>query len=257
MNTRTHRSLFCGFLSLVLLVAMAILGASQAVATLGPRDPAVQTLIEHRLEERGLDAVTVSVADGKVVLEGEVATLSEKSQATEAADLKDVAEIDNRLILTPSTMSDSRIGIEIQKRLGNYPFYSVFDWVETETKNGEVTLNGILLDSWRRNFVLRRIAEIPGVVAIHDHLTSGTETSGMDQHLCQLAAWAIYGDLMFAEYTRMGHMPIHLVCQGGKVTLEGNVRSAVERRKAESLVRQKTNSHGVINHLEVRREPVG
>lgn len=256
MNTRTHQLLSRCTLRLVVLATLTLCAGQLVAADPGPRDPAIQTLIEHRLAERGLQAVAVTVADGKVVLEGEVATLAEKSQASEAADLREVAEIDNRLTLAAASRSDSQIAIEIQKRLGNYPFYSVFDWVETKTKNGEVTLSGILLDPWRRNFVLRRVAEIPGVVAVHDHLTSGEETSGMDQHLCQLAAWAIYSDLMFAEYTRMGHVPIHLVCQGGKVTLEGNVRSLVERRKAESLVRQRTSSHGVINHLEVRREPV-
>jgi osmotically-inducible protein OsmY len=56
---------------------------------------------------------------------------------------------------------------------------------------------------------------------------------------------------MFLGYSRLAHPPIHIIVERGNVMLTGAVRSNVEKRQAESIVRSTFGVLQVTNRLTV------
>jgi hyperosmotically inducible protein len=59
--------------------------------------------------------------------------------------------------------------------------------------------------------------------------------SQFDDELRFRIARAIYGHSLFWNYANMANPPIHVIVNGGRVTLEGVVQSNVDRMVARSL----------------------
>ena len=68
------------------------------------------------------------------------------------------------------------------------------------------------------------------------------------------AARSIYGDAFFARYANRALPPIHIIVENGKIILEGAVANPLERQLAETMVRSRVLSLGVVNHLTVDTE---
>jgi hyperosmotically inducible protein len=58
---------------------------------------------------------------------------------------------------------------------------------------------------------------------------------------------------MFTQYSIQAVPPIHIIVQGGKVTLVGVVNTQMERMKAEMIARSTFGVFGVENKLRVER----
>jgi hyperosmotically inducible protein len=63
-------------------------------------------------------------------------------------------------------------------------------------------------------------------------------------------ARAIYNHPAFWRYAQMTNPPIHIIVEGGRITLTGVVDSEVDRMLANSLA-QVGGSFGVTNHLKL------
>lgn len=235
-------------LAIFLALALLVGGAATAAAAI-PSDNAIQTAVSNRLAAHGFaSTVQAAVADGTVTLTGNVDKLAAKSRAERLARQADgVAEVVNEIAVS-DRRSDQAVADAISRALDGYFYYGVFDWVEASVQGGVVTLEGSVYTPWHRDAIVRRLEDVPGVVAIEDRLA--LQPVG-DDNLRAQAFRAIYGHPMFDQWVALGRAPIHIIAHDGKLTLEGAVRSPVEKRLAGTVARLDTFAFGVTNHLRV------
>lgn len=213
-------------------------------------DASLGNLIEYRLARHGLDRVRADVHNGVVTLTGTVDNLAERNAAEKVAKLEDISQVVDNLNLKKVDRTDAAIVVDIQDVLDHYPFYGIFDWVEAHVGDGQVELTGSVYQPWHRDVLEQRVARIEGVHSIKNEVTV-QPVSLTDDAIRTQAAGALYSDFMFNDFAGTLHPPIHIVVENGKLTLEGTVRSKVEKQGAEAIVRNDTSAFHVKDDLRV------
>ncbi|MFZ0453620.1 MAG: BON domain-containing protein [Ignavibacteriaceae bacterium] len=146
-----------------------------------------------------------------------------------------------------SRMSDSAIAKEVQQKIRDNLFYTVFDWVTVSTHDGNVTLHGYVHLPWDKAFFEKISKGVEGVKSVADKIK---KVYGPDD-LRYRAAEAIYGSPDFQKYAFMKDPPVHIIVISNRVILEGAVASKVERSWADLLVQWRTSAFKVKNDLSI------
>jgi hyperosmotically inducible periplasmic protein len=115
-----------------------------------------------------------------------------------------------------------------------YSHYTIFDDVNVSVENGVVRLTGKVTMPHKRKDLERRIARVSGVREVKNELEV-LPVSTFDDELRYRIARAIYGNPNFWNYAAMRDPPIHIIVEGGRVTLTGVVHNNVDRMLARSL----------------------
>jgi hyperosmotically inducible periplasmic protein len=129
---------------------------------------------------------------------------------------------------------DLGIALEISHQIERYPQFTIFDNVTGTVDNGVVTLTGKVTMPFKKNDIGKRAGEISGVREVLNRIDV-LPVSTYDDQLRQRIARAIYGNSAFWQYGAMANPPIHIIVEGGHVTLTGVVNSNVDRMLARSL----------------------
>jgi hyperosmotically inducible periplasmic protein len=129
------------------------------------------------------------------------------------------------------------------------PQLSIFDDVETTTRDGVIRLTGCVTTERKRLEVGARVQQIAGtsIVANEIHVLPD---SASDARLRAAAARAIYGHAMFRKYASMARPPIHIIVADGRVKLTGAVRNDAERALAFALAHV-ADAVAVSNNLRI------
>ena len=130
--------------------------------------------------------------------------------------------------------SDILIFDDVSRSVNTYTRFTVFDDVSVDVQNGAVTLTGRVTMPFKKEEIARRAAVVDGVKTVRNDI-GVLPPSPFDEELRHKVARAIYGHAAFWRYAAMPNPPIHIVVEGGRVTLTGVVRSEVERTLARSL----------------------
>jgi osmotically-inducible protein OsmY len=147
---------------------------------------------------------------------------------------------------------DLQVFNDISKTVNNYSFFTIFDDVNANVTNGNVTLAGKVTQPFKRDDIGQRVAKVDGV----QHVTNQIEVlplNAFDQELRYRIARSIYGNSNFWNYAIMAHPPIHIIVEHGHVTLTGVVQSNVDRMLARSLATQ-FGAMSVKNNLKTEAE---
>ena len=136
--------------------------------------------------------------------------------------------------LAQNARSDSQITDEVVRSIHTYPRFTVFDDVTVEVQQGALTLSGRVTMPFKKDEIGRRAAAIDGVRSVRNEI-GVLPPSPYDDELRHKVARAIYGNSTFWRYAAMPNPPIHIIVEGGRVTLTGVVNSDVERTLARSL----------------------
>jgi hyperosmotically inducible periplasmic protein len=115
-----------------------------------------------------------------------------------------------------------------------YPQFTIFDDVTAVVADGVVTLKGRVTMPFKKSDIGKRVARVSGVTRVENFI-GVLPTSQFDDELRYAVARAIYGSSAFWHYASMVNPPIHIIVEGGHVTLTGVVASNVERMMARSL----------------------
>jgi hyperosmotically inducible protein len=115
-----------------------------------------------------------------------------------------------------------------------YPQFTIFDDVKAVITDGVVTLQGKVTMPFKKQDIEKRVAKVPGVRLVENRI-GVLPVSQFDDELRYAVARAIYGSSAFWHYASMVTPPIHIIVEGGRVTLTGVVASNVERLMARSL----------------------
>ncbi len=129
---------------------------------------------------------------------------------------------------------DLGIGLQISHQIERYPQFTIFDYVSGTVDNGVVTLTGKVTMPFKKNDIGKRAGEISGVREVLNRIDV-LPVSIYDDQLRRRIARAIYGNSAFWQYGAMANPPIHIIVEGGHVTLTGVVNSNVDRMLARSL----------------------
>jgi hyperosmotically inducible protein len=145
---------------------------------------------------------------------------------------------------------------DVSRQVLRYPNFTIFDSVHAEVNDGVVTLKGKVTMPYKRQDIERRIAKVEGVRQVQNDITT-LPVSQFDDELRFRIARAIYGNSNFWRYGAMVNPPIHIIVEGGRVTLEGVVNSNIDRMLARSIA-SSFNAFSVTSDLktdaEVERE---
>ena len=129
---------------------------------------------------------------------------------------------------------DLQVFRDISDSVTRYTQFTIFDSIDASVSRGHVVLDGWVTMPYKRNDIEKRVRNISGVDTV-DNRIQVLPVSQFDDELRFRIARAIYGNSAFWNYAAMANPPIHIVVNGGRVTLNGVVQSNVERQLARSL----------------------
>ena len=129
---------------------------------------------------------------------------------------------------------DTQISDDVIRSVNTYTRFTVFDYVAVDVQNGVLTLTGRVTMPFKKDEIAQRAAGVDGVKTVRNDI-GVLPPSPFDEDLRHKVARAIYGNAAFWRYAAMPNPPIHIVVEGGRVTLTGVVQSEVDRTLARSL----------------------
>jgi hyperosmotically inducible protein len=149
-----------------------------------------------------------------------------------------VAVIGTVLVLATSAFAqdrrDVRLAEDIGRSITSYARLTIFDDINATVENGVVALAGKVTMPFKKDDIEKRISKVDGVRTVRSDI-SVLPVSQYDDELRYRVSRAIYGNPSFWNYAAMANPPIHIIVEGGHVTLAGVVNSNVERMLARSL----------------------
>jgi hyperosmotically inducible protein len=141
---------------------------------------------------------------------------------------------------------------DVSRQVLRYPQFTIFDSIHAQVYEGVVTLSGKVTMPFKREDIARRVASVEGVHEVRNEVTV-LPVSLFDDELRLRIARAIYGNSNFWTYGAMVNPPIHIIVEGGRVTLEGVVNSNIDRMLARSIA-SSFNAFSVTNNLKTDAE---
>ena len=152
----------------------------------------------------------------------------------------------------PADPKNLQVFNDVSKAVNHYAYFSIFDDVNAQVKDGVVILTGKVTMPYKRDEIAKRVAKVAGVRAVRDRIDV-LPVSQFDDQLRYRIARAIYNNPALWNY-RLGPNPsIHVIVEHGHVTLTGVVLNNADRVIARSLV----NQFGVMtvaNELQTEAE---
>jgi hyperosmotically inducible protein len=149
-----------------------------------------------------------------------------------------------------STFGENRTEREVQRSLQNLPDFGVFDHLAYTVNGNTVLLYGKVLKPDLKDAAAAAAATAQGVARVINHITLLPD-SPSDNRIRIAVFGAIYGDPLLGRYAFAGSGAIHIVVEGGRVTLEGEVALASEARRIVERVERVSHVSSISNHLAV------
>jgi osmotically-inducible protein OsmY len=136
---------------------------------------------------------------------------------------------------------------QIRNALNAVPGYDVFDYLTFKSADGgKVTLLGQVGTADVKSQAEKTVRALPGVTAVENNITVAP-LSKDDAAVGKAVSNAIYGGATPSIYAK--EHSIHILVRNAEVTLEGTVKSDIDRTMIGSAAVGAGNVFGVTNHL--------
>lgn len=190
--------------------------------------------------------VGVTVKDGVVTLTGHLDSFAEKHAAERAAQrvlgVKAVAvELDVRLG-AGTKRSDAEIAAAVESALRWHSLVPE-DRIKVMVEKGWVTLSGELDWDYQRNYAMKAVRPLTGVVGVNNEMTVKPQVTPAD------ISQRIQGAL--ERQADREAKSIEVIVSGHSVTLKGQVHSWAERTAAQGAAWSAPGITSVVNQLRV------
>src|SRR5919206_5378724 len=140
---------------------------------------------------------------------------------------------------------------KVRKELVTLPWYGVFDNLEYQISGSTVTLSGQVVQPSTRKDAERRVKRLAGVERVVNNIEV-LPLSSFDDSIRVSAYRALFGwNSPLFRYGRGVNPSIHIVVNGGHVSLEGVVSNEGDRNLANMLVNGVPGVFSVKNNLQV------
>ena len=158
----------------------------------------------------------------------------------------------NIALAATAERKDLQVANDVEKAVTRYAYFTGFDDISANVKDGVVTLTGKVTMPYKRDDIVKRVAKVEGVRDVRNRI-GVLPLSRFDDQLRHRIALAIYGDPNFQQFALSANPPIHIIVEHGRVTLTGVVDSDVDRMLARSLATQ-FGAFSVSNRLKTVAE---
>ena len=230
------------------LLALGALTAGTAPASAQPSERLERVRDELR-RERDLRRLEVAVDGSEVTLTGSLDTFWLKSEAIRRALEVDGVETVVSEITLPEG-SDRSIIDDVSRAVLNYPYYTVFDYLDGRVENGVVTLIGrVTSERDKRDEVFERVAKVRGVQDVQNQIVQMSPSTA-DNRLRNSLAQQIFRSIHFQRFASYKNPPFRILVDRSVVTLVGYVQGEIERREMETIARQTFGVLRVHNQLQ-------
>ncbi len=147
--------------------------------------------------------------------------------------------------------TEGKLAREVRHQLIMLPYYGVFDDLAFQINGGTVTLLGAVVRPSLKSDAENTVKRIEGVTQVINEIKV-LPPSPMDDRIRRAVYRAIYGDPALSTRYGFRAVPsIHIIVEGGRVTLEGVVANEMDK----NLCNVRANGvHGVFqvtNNLRV------
>lgn len=150
-----------------------------------------------------------------------------------------------------SSASVQRITREAHHELALLPYYGVFDFLAYKVSpDGTLTLLGQVTRPVLKSDAEAAVKHIEGVEHV-DNQIQVLPPSPDDDQIRRSAFRAIYGSPQLSKYSWQAVQSIHIIVNGGHITLEGVVDNQSDKQVAEIQAKSVPNAFSVENHLIV------
>jgi len=150
-----------------------------------------------------------------------------------------------------ASYSDADIAKKLLHEIRMYSRYTIFDNINFQVNEGAVELLGEVSQPFKKADLGRIAQHVPGVTSVANDLKV-LPLSPMDNQLRMQVARAIFRDPVLFQYGRQPMPPIHIIVDNGHVTLEGVVRTDMEKNEAGIRANGAGLSFGMVtNNLRV------
>lgn len=147
-------------------------------------------------------------------------------------------------------VSDADVARQVMHQIRNYAYYSVWDDVGFRVNNGQVELSGAVNQPFKKSDIERMVKRVPGVTGVTDEIKV-LPLSTVDDRIRMEVAHAIFGDPSLSRYGLEPTPSIHIIVDGGQVTLTGFVESDFDKNVAGMRAAASGLNFGVTNNLQV------
>jgi hyperosmotically inducible protein len=146
---------------------------------------------------------------------------------------------------------------EIQREVGHQlrmlNFYTVFDNLEFGVDGTRVILQGQVTNPDLKSEAIAAAKSVRGVTDVQDNIRV-LPASNDDDRIRREAYRAIYGEPQLTKYGFQSVQAIHIIVDGGHITLEGNVNNDGDRNIAGMRANSVSGAFSVKNNLLMHGE---
>ena len=151
----------------------------------------------------------------------------------------------------PKPVTDDALAKQVRHVVLAYPYYYVWDQVGLFVHDGQVQLSGAVTEPFKKTDLARLVERIPGVTGVSNEIKV-LPPSPMDDRLRRQIARAIFAYAPLTRYAAGPQPSIHIVVDGGHVTLSGVVDTDQDKQMAGIRANGAGLSFGlVVNNMEV------
>jgi osmotically-inducible protein OsmY len=238
------------------VLGLVTAGSLLALPALASDDAAAQKKIEARLARAKLDQgadIQVEVRGGVATLRGIALTLEDRTKA-ESAARKEAKTVENLVRVFPEKRRDADIEKDLSAAILGSVYYGVFDSVSVAVQDGEVSLQGSVLQPYHKDEILSRVSRVAGIRDLKDAVRV-QPASFNDDRLRRELYRKIYRDPngLLVRFAGTVHPPVRILVENGHVTLTGYVGTPLEQTVVGNIARG-TLAFSVDNQVQLERD---
>jgi hyperosmotically inducible protein len=148
---------------------------------------------------------------------------------------------------------DPQVAKKVRHELVTLPYYGIFDNLAYSINGGNVTLYGQVVRPSTRSEAERRVRKIAGVTRVVNNIKV-LPLSPFDDRIRSATYRSIAQMGSLYRYLRGTNPSLHIVVDGGHVTLEGVVSGSGDRNLAYIAANRVPGVFSVTNNLRVEGE---
>lgn len=250
------RLLMALFLAGAALVAVPIVAGPSAyllAADSSVTDAQLRHEVRGPLRGKNFKNVTVRVANGTVILSGQVDLYAYKAQAVKKIKkVSGVKAVRDNIAVGGPTIPDNVLQQKLLSRIqvDRIGFGQVFDAIGVDVNNGVVTLGGHAKGPVTEQSAVAIAEYMPGVKGVINKIQIDP-VSPMDDQIRLAEFRTIYSYAPLQQYAIVPSRPIRISVQNGNVTLYGVVDNDMDKNLVYMRAMQVPNVFHVTNNLVV------
>jgi hyperosmotically inducible protein len=236
-----------------LVVGILSAGLAAQATGAGRYDRDIQAKVTQQLaEKKEFRNLRASTEDGIVTLTGTVDLYQQKLDAAKKIRKMNQVQGVRNLVAVGTSVPDTELAAQLDRKLyyDRIGYDNLFNFVSVSVNNGVATLSGETRTDVGRDSAVSLVNTTPGVKDVVNNIAVAP-VSNFDDDIRIRATRAIYRDSVLSRYASDPALPIRIVVDNGKLTLEGTVASAMDKQIAGMRAGQVFGVFSVQNNLEV------